>query len=606
MTAPADVEDAAGLDPLEDPYDRRVARGATGLLRDFNLAGMLWAADVHVATRLGVLADETDERVLLAVALAVRGVRTGSVCVDLVQVAALEVGVPWPELDPWLATVRASPLVGPGRPLRWDLGLLYLDRYWRQEDQVRIDLLTRTALGRPTVDRDVLADSLHRLFPDGGDQRGAAEVAALGWTTVLGGGPGTGKTTTVARLLAVLADQAPAGGWRVALAAPTGKAAARLQEAVLDAATRMESADAARVSGLTASTLHRLLGSRPGESTRFKHDREHKLPHDVVVVDESSMLSLTMMARLLEAVRADARLILVGDPDQLASVEAGAVLADLVAGLTVVHAQRNDHAHGRADGDDPAGPVVRLGRTWRFRGPIADLAEAVRIGDTDRALDVVTEGTRARLLDSDQAWDEVRDTVVAAADGIRASAEAGAAEHALAMMNTHRLLCAHRSGPHGVQAWTRRIERWLAEASNAPRGGEWYIGRPLLVTANDYALKLFNGDTGVVVRQPDGTVRAAFPRGGGVVDFAPARLSDVQTVHAMSVHRSQGSQFDQVTVILPPADSELATRELLYTALTRARTEVRLVGTPEQLTTMIRRPAARASGLRQRLAAGSE
>ena len=608
MTTPAEIEDdTVGLDPIEDPYDRRLARGAVGLLNEFNLAGVLWAADVHVATRLGVLAGETDERVLLAVALAVRGVRAGSVCIDVNQLAQLQVGVPWPDLDPWLGAVRASPLVGAGRPLRWDLGLLYLDRYWRQEEQVRADLDARAALSSPVFDEQMLRTGLDRLFPDPGDPRNAAEVAARGWTTVLGGGPGTGKTTTVARLLAVLADLAGPGDTRVALAAPTGKAAARLQEAVLAAAADMEPGDAVRLQNLTASTLHRLLGSRPGESTRFKHDRDHKLPHDVVVVDEASMLSLTLMARLLEAVRPDARLILVGDPDQLASVEAGAVLADLMAGLS----DRSDPlarpgGSGVPVSDRPArpsGPVVRLGRTWRFGGDIADLAEAVRIGDSDRALEVVTGGTQARLLDPDLASDEIRDVVVAAADGIRAAADAGDAALALAGMNAHRLLCAHRAGPSGVHTWTWRIERWLAQATTGVRGGEWYVGRPLLVTANDYALKLFNGDTGVVVRHSDGAVRAVFPRGPDLVDFAPARLSDVQTVHAMSVHRSQGSQFDRVTVILPPADSELATREMLYTALTRAQTQVRLVGTSEQLAAMVRRPAARASGLRQRLTA---
>ncbi len=608
MTSPADIDDdAVGLDPIEDPYDRRMARGAVGLLNTFNLAGVLWAADVHVAIRLGVLAGETDERVLLAVALAVRGVRAGSVCINLTHLAQLDVGVPWPDLDPWLEAVRASSLVGAGRPLRWDLGLLYLDRYWRQEEQVRADLDARAALPPPAVDEQKLLTGLDRLFPEPGDPRNAAEVAARGWTTVLGGGPGTGKTTTVARLLAVLADQAVSGDARVALAAPTGKAAARLQEAVLAAAADMRPDDAVRLRNLTASTLHRLLGSRPGESTRFRHHRDHKLPHDVIVVDEASMLSLTLMARLLEAVRPDARLILVGDPDQLASVEAGAVLADLMAGLS----DRSDPL-ARPDGSGlplsdrparPSGPVVRLGRTWRFGGDIADLAEAVRTGNADRALEVATGPTQARLLDPDRALDEIRDVVVAAADGIRAAAEAGDAAQALAGMNAHRLLCAHRAGPSGVHTWTWRIERWLAQATTGVRGGEWYVGRPLLVTANDYALKLFNGDTGVVVRHLDGVVRAVFPRGADLVDFAPARLSDVQTVHAMSVHRSQGSQFDRVTVILPPADSELATREMLYTALTRAQTQVRLVGTHEQLVAMIRRPAARASGLRQRLTA---
>ncbi|SDO60384.1 DNA helicase/exodeoxyribonuclease V, alpha subunit [Nakamurella panacisegetis] len=574
-----------------DPYDARFASRATGLLGVFNRVDVLSAADVHVANRLGALADEPDEQVRLAVALAVRGVRGGSVCIDLREMARVAPDLPWPEVGSWTDRVKASPLVGPGRPLRWDLDLLYLDRYWRQEDQVRADLTVREAQLPPSVDPAVLQDSLDRHFPELTDQRLAAESAVRRWTTVLGGGPGTGKTTTVARLLAVLHDQ-HGPGLRIALAAPTGKAAARLQEAVQQVvATEFGAADRERLAGVTASTLHRLLGSRPGDGTRFRHDRENRLPHDIVVVDETSMLSLTLMARLLEAVRPDARLVLVGDPDQLASVEAGAVLADLVAGLTARPL--------------PAGsvrPVVVLTHTWRFGSVIGRLAGAVRAGDADAAVAVLAAGEAP--LDLDTSEERIRDDVVRAATAIRAAAKDGDARAALAQLDRHRVLCAHRAGPFGVQAWSRKIERWLADVPGDPREGEWYIGRPLLVTANDYALGLFNGDTGVVVRQADGSARAVFARGADLVDFAPSRLGDVETVHAMTVHRSQGSQFERVTVILPPADSPLATREMIYTALTRAKEHVRLVGSDVELRAAIARPAARASGLRLRLASG--
>ena len=590
-----------------DPFDVRNAVGATGLLRAFNDAEVLAAADVHVAVRLGRLAGETDEEVLLAVALAVRGLRGGSVCVDLADVSRIDPSVDWPAPAQWVEKVRASPLVGPGRPLRWDLELLYLDRYWRQEDQVRADLVAREQQLPPSVDDERLDAALDRLFGTDSDQRLAAEVAARRWTTVLGGGPGTGKTTTVAGLLAVLHEQ-HGPGLRIALAAPTGKAAARLQEAVHAATARFSAADQALIGQTTASTLHRLLGSRPGDGTRFRHDRDNRLPHDVVVIDETSMLSLTMMARLLEAVRPDARLVLVGDPDQLASVEAGAVLADLVAGLTT-------RSLPQLPGSPPAAAwagssaaarsgVVVLGRTWRFGGAIAELAAAVRAGDADEALAVLGRGDDALALE--EAGPALRDDVVRAATAIRLAAQQGDGWSALAHLNNHRVLCAHRSGPFGVDAWSRTIERWLAEVPGDPREGEWYVGRPLLVTANDYALGLYNGDTGVVVRQGDGTVRAVFQRGSGLVDFAPSRFSDVQTVHAMTVHRSQGSQFQRVTVVLPPPDSPLSTREMLYTALTRAELHVRLVGTAEDLRAAVDRPAARASGLRLRLAGSGD
>jgi exodeoxyribonuclease V alpha subunit len=581
-----------------DPFDVRIASSATGLLRKFNQADVLTAADVHVAHRLSELAGEPDEEVRLALALTVRGVRGGSVCVDLREVSRIDPALDWPQLTRWVDKIRASPLVGPGRPLRWDLDLLYLDRYWRQEDQVRADLVVRESQLPPPVDADLLGSSLDRLFgphtdgphTDGAhtDQRLAAEIATRRWTTVLGGGPGTGKTTTVARLLAVLHEQ-HGPGLRVALAAPTGKAAVRLQEAVRHVvATDFDVADQERLGAVNASTLHRLLGSRPGDGTRFRHDRDNRLPHDVVVVDETSMLSLTLMARLLEALRPDSRLVLVGDPDQLASVEAGAVLADLVAGLSA----RPLSAQG-------VRPVVVLTHNWRFGSGIGDLAATVRAGDADGALAVLGRGEDA--LDLETSESQIRGDVVHAATAIRDAAKSGDARGALQQLDRHRVLCAHRTGPFGVQTWSRKIERWLAEVPGDPREGEWYVGRPLLMTVNDYALGLFNGDTGVVVRQPDGSARAVFARGDELVDFAPSRLADVQTVHAMTVHRSQGSQFERVTVVLPPADSPLATREMLYTALTRAEQHVRLVGSETELRACIERPAARASGLRRRL-----
>ena len=628
----------SAADPLaglpEDPFDVRLALGATGLLREFNAAGVLTAADVHVATRLAELGGEGDDTVRLAVALAVRGVRSGSVCVDLDQLhqqwAVLDSSLHWPDGAGWLTALQASPLVGAGRPLRLEYGLLYLDRYRRQEEQVHQDLLLRARQPPPPVDEQVLAFGLQRLFPgdDAEQQRAAARSAAGQWTTVLGGGPGTGKTTTVARLLALLLDQ-PRPPSRIALAAPTGKAAARLQAAVQAEAEHFEPRDQHALATLTASTLHRLLGWLPGGGTRFRHNGDNRLPFDVVVVDETSMVSLTMMARLLEAVRPDARLLLVGDPDQLASVEAGAVLADLVAGLTagaggpaadqgspVIRSPGADRPTlGRPDADRPepgspdddrpartasVQPVVLLTKTWRFGGAIAELAAAVRQGDADRAVAVLTpDDGSVELVPHDDPG--VRADVVQAASEVREAALRGDAATALERLDRHRLLCAHRTGPRGVHDWTRRIEDWLSDVYTDVTEGEWYPGRPVLVTANDYALGLFNGDTGVVVREADASLRVLFDRDGSAAGFTPRRLGDVQTVHAMTVHRSQGSQFRRVTFVLPESDSPLSTRELLYTALTRAETHVRLVGTEDELRAAISRPAARASGLRLRL-----
>ncbi len=574
----------------DDLFDSRLALAAGGLLGDFNAAGVLEAADVHVAQRTTTLAKESDEAVTLAVALVVRALRGGSVCVDLSTVAA-DCGapeLPWPEPASWLAAVQASRLTCEPPVLRlYDDRLLYLDRYWREESQVCADLL---ALSVPGARVEV--PTLDRLFPPGyEEQRSAAEIVLSQAVTVLTGGPGTGKTTTVARLLALLAEQAdlPGGvGLRIAMAAPTGKAAARLTEAVAAEVARLDSPDRKRLAGLEATTLHRLLGSRPDTSVRFRHHRGNRLPHDVIVVDETSMVSLTMMARLLEAVRPDARLILVGDPDQLASVEAGAVLADLVDGLS----EREDTR------------VAALLSSHRFGESIGALADAIRVGDADRVIELLRAGGgHIDWIDDEDPTDRLRAILVAPALRVREAAVLGADAVALEALDGHRLLCAHRRGPFGVEHWNRQVHRWLTEESGLPAWSEWYAGRPLLVTANDYGLRLYNGDTGVVVARQAG-LRAVISGAAGPLEFATSRLSDVETMFAMTIHKSQGSQADEVTVLLPPEDSRLLTRELFYTAVTRAKTKVRVVGSQAAVRAAIGRRAVRASGLRQRLKAG--
>lgn len=542
-------------------------------------AEILEPADVQVAQRLSTLSGTTDASVTLALALAVRALRGGSVCVDLRSVAEQTQlpELPWPAVDEWLAAVAASPLLGTPPVLRLFGDLLYLDRYWLEEQQVCDDVLTLVATKPGGSIPDVT-----RLFPPGfEEQRAAAKVALSQGLTVLTGGPGTGKTTTVARLLALLAEQAALAGHpplRIALAAPTGKAAARLQEAVQLEVDRLDAVDRDRISGLQATTLHRLLGPRPDTSSRFRHHRGNRLPHDVIVVDETSMVSLTMMARLLEAVRPQTRLLLVGDPDQLASVEAGAVLADLVDGLG---------SRG----------VAALQTSHRFGESIGALASAIRAGDASGAVEVLAAGGEHVEWVSSQADERLREVLVPHALALRQAAVLGDAGTALDILDEHRLLCAHRSGPFGVAQWNRQVQRWLAEATGEPTWATWYVGRPILVTANDYGLKLYNGDTGVTVATPDG-LRAVV---GGSGTFATGRLTEVETMHAMTIHKSQGSQADEVTVLLPPEESRLLTRELFYTAVTRAKTRVRVVGSEAEIRAAIARQAVRATGLRKRL-----
>lgn len=576
---------------VADPADRRQAVSASGLLRAFNEAGVLESADVHVAQRLTAMSGEPGESVSLAVALVVRALRGGSVCIDLRAIEA-QVGapdLPWPPADKWLAALRASPLAGSPPVLRiYGDSLVYLDRYWLEEQQVAADLLALLLARVPDVSLDVA-----RLFPEGyEEQRGAAAIASRQSLTVLTGGPGTGKTTTVARLLALFAEQAERDGrprLRIALAAPTGKAAARLHEAVQLELGELDLVDQQRVSGLRATTLHRLLGSRPDTSSRFRHHRGNRLPHDVIVVDETSMVSLTMMARLLESVRSHTRLLLVGDPDQLSSVEAGAVLADLVDGLGA-------HVSAR---------VAALRTSHRFGRSIGDLASAIRDGAADAALDLLRAGDEhIEWLDTEDPTEQLHNVLVPHALALRRAAVLGDANAALAMLDEHRFLCAHRRGRYGVEYWNRQVERWLAEATGEPIWSTWYAGRPVLVTTNDYGLGVYNGDTGVTIVD-DESLRAVVASADKLLNFATSRLSDVETMHAMTIHKSQGSQADEVTVLMPPEDSRLLSRELFYTAVTRAKKKVRVIGSEAGVRAAIERRAVRASGLAQRLRGAS-
>ena len=431
---------------LRDGFNPEVVLGLDpdGLMATFNRAGLLAAADIHVASALGRLGGDKDEQVALAVALAVRAPRVGHVLTDLLTVRETAIagveeqtdlsGLPWPQPEPWLECLRCSPLVSVGedgprdRPIRLIGSSLYLDRYWRDETDVAFDLIARSDALPLDVDEDVLAQGTARLYGDdrSGLQQRAAVTALRRRLSVIAGGPGTGKTTTVARLLALVVAQAEAAMSRrplIALAAPTGKAAARMAEAVHDEARKMDIDSSVRqlLLELGASTVHRLLGRRPGSSARFRHDRNNKLPHDVVVVDETSMMSLPLMARLVEAVRSDARLVLLGDHEQLASVEAGAVLGDIVgpaaaagplsagalglAGPASSGAQRANRAiravsssnrgtegtnglteHGSSDPSRIGECITVLRANYRFSGKLTELAGAVRSGDEEAVL----------------------------------------------------------------------------------------------------------------------------------------------------------------------------------------------------------------------------
>lgn len=584
------------------------------VLAPWRLDGTLDASDVHLAEALCRLTGEHRDTVALAAALAARAPRFGHVAVDLAA------GDDPAVVAATLEAVAASPLVasdppdgsdpashGGSAPLVLDGSRLYLQRYHSYERSVAQRLVELAAAPVPTLDREHVrrAQQLAATLLTGGGsehQRAAVASALTQRLTVLVGGPGTGKTTTVAAALAALLTAEPST--RIALAAPTGKAAARLGEALGDAATRLPDDVAEALRSVPATTIHRMLGmSHDGSGARLRHHPGNPLPHDVVIIDETSMVSISLMARLLAALGPDTRLLLVGDADQLVSVEAGSVLGD-IAGPVLSQTPRLGPL---------AGHVIALTTSRRFPvgSSIDRLATAIRSGDADAAIEVLRAGDpdEGRLLWYEQAADTpaARAAVLGlaqpAADALVEAALAGDAAGAIAELDRFRLLCAHRAGPFGVAPWNRAVESSLADAGRSVLG--WYPGRPVLVTTNDPVNDLYNGDLGVVVAHvadgdPSG-VRVAFPGTGGPRLLPPSRLQTGDTVHAMTIHKSQGSEFDRVAVVLPPADSPLASRELVYTAITRARHHVTVVGDETAVRAAIGRRVERVGGLRDAL-----
>ena len=573
----------------------RVAVAVTGRLAALNAAGFLDGADCLVARRIARLVGEGDDDAVLALAFAVRAAREGSSALHLDGIARL---APWlpggdpeddadegaeatgpghvvglPEPAAWLEAVQGSRLAAAG-VLRVGFGLVQLDRY--QQDEVLVaDWLDRRS---PDGLKGVNSGALEQAISGGGlneAQATAVRAVAAGPTTVLTGGPGTGKTWTVAELLRALRF-ADGSLPRVALSAPTGKAAARMNE-TLESRLGAGAFD-------PAVTIHRLLGPLPRTTTRFRHDKANPLPHDVVVVDEASMVGLGLMARLVDALSPATRLLLVGDPEQLASVEAGTVLADLVRSL------------------GPRGDVVELTENRRSVPAIQKLARAVRSGDPEEVLAILEAGhAEIGFVDTDEPTLAHLAAVTDQARALRELALAGDLGAAVARLSEARLLCGRRSGPHGIRRWNRLVEQTLAEHAPEVAYQPFYLGRPIIVTRNDHGLGLSNGDTGVVVRGVDGHPLAAIRTGQGIRTFSPWRLADVETMHAMTVHKAQGSEANDVAVIVPALGSRLLTRELLYTATTRAKARLTVIGSREAIRAAVATPIERSSALTERL-----
>ena len=589
-------------------------------------------------------------------------------------------------LEQWQAALEHPLLVGSGAgntPLVRVGPRLYLRRFWQYEEDVRNAVERRLAMSatrQAALPPDVLRHILDGLFSPapageaGADwQKIACALAARSSFSILTGGPGTGKTTTVVRLLALLqalALAAPSAGGpprplRIRLAAPTGKAAVRLNESIAGTVARLplaglEHAEAVRAAiPVTVSTLHRLLGSRL-DTRHFRHHADNPLALDVLVIDEASMVDLEMMAAVLAALPPAARLILLGDKDQLASVEAGAVLGELCrharAGhytpatrdwLATATGERIDAALVDEAGGTLSQAVVMLRHSHRFAATsgIGQLAEAVNAGDPGQVSKVWRHAHADLALLPLAGGDEANfaELVVDGAGGEQGADPAPLAEtdskpvrhgyrHYLTTLSETRpasaagqnaiddwarrvlrahgqfqVLCALRRGHWGVAGLNQRIARVLCAAGLLPASVGWYPGRPVLVTRNDYGLGLMNGDIGITLELPhaadeEAKLRVAFPAGDtgqGIKWVLPSRLPAVETAYALTVHKSQGSEFDHVALVLPATPSPILTRELLYTGITRARAFLTLVmpGTPRLLEEAVHRQVLRASGL---------
>lgn len=526
---------------------------------------------------------------------------------------------------------------------------LYLRRYWRDETLVAAEVRSRALGGVIAIDADNEVAEVRRwldiLFPHvargGGPdwQKIACAVAMRGKLGIITGGPGTGKTYTVARLLALLfaTNGGRQSGLRVALAAPTGKAAARLKQSIdvalagLDERVREAMPD--RELG-AARTLHSLLGARP-DTRAFQHHAGNQLDVDVLIVDEASMIHLEMMSALLAALPATATLILLGDKDQLASVEAGAVLGDLChnaeAGayltetLSYVHASTGQDipASFAGDGGPIAQQTVMLRESRRFGGPIGALALAVNSGDAAAAIEVLrnNDGNELAWIDPAQS-SSLLQLALAGRDGAAGGYQSylqmikdgptdgdevvhlAWVKSVLTSFETFRILCAVRDGEWGVSGLNDVIEKRLQSAGLLKRSGEWYVGRPVMVTRNDYGTGVFNGDIGVTLPDPSrpGALRVYFSEGEKVRSVLATRLRNVETAFAMTVHKSQGSEFRHTVLVLPKDSGGMLARELIYTGITRARDYFTLF-TPngQVLLDAIAQRTQRASGLRSLL-----
>ncbi|MBU0485658.1 MAG: exodeoxyribonuclease V subunit alpha [Proteobacteria bacterium] len=587
--------------------------------------------DMHFVRFIAGLTAKDSFGFRLAVSLLSRQTSQGHVCINLEVLAGTYlvgengVEVQCPRLDEWLFDLECSGVVGAEGdfcPLVVDNGSrLYLHRYWEYERDVADFMLSRTRDIKTGPVLPQVSHEFRNLFPaqeeSFPDWQAIAALAAVRKSfCVIAGGPGTGKTTTVAKILALIVEQAAGKPLRIALAAPTGKAASRLQESIRQ--TKNKYCFKEEVAVLIpehAFTIHRLLGAVSG-SPYFRHDQSHPLPFDVLVVDEASMIDLPLMAKLVNAIPCECRLILLGDRNQLSSVEPGSVFGDICVAedlqlfsesfardVKVMNGMiiPGDSAVSPSDVNDS---LVELKHSFRFGATsgIALISEAVQAGDVDTVVGVL-QGDEY----PDVTWREVagrQQLRAAISDRCRSMVLPEKISESWDFLRRSQVLCALRRGAFGAVSINMMMEGDLLSRREGKTSADFYQGLPLMVTENDYNLRLYNGDVGMVLADEDsgGDLRVFFPgEQGGVRKFSPSVLPGYEKVFAMTVHKSQGSEFDEVLLVLPEKMSLVVTRELIYTALTRARKKVEFWGSLDVLIAGVSRCVSRESGLGVRL-----